>query len=289
MDRDQKLALAALAAVLTITAALWLLALWPPGEETPAWLLRAKVACFGSRADGLPDASGWMLLTLQPLLMLGILLAGWGATVRSALQTLWRQPPGRIVLALVAATITAGAAGVVYRIAYPSLAAPLAAEVIPLAAYPRLDRTPAPLALVDESGARIYLQEFRGRPVIITFAYAHCSTVCPLIVKDAVRIRRERLGGESILLVVTLDPERDTPLRLPAIARQWGLEGDEHVLSGSVSEVLQTLAAWGVPRSRDPRTGEIAHPVLIFLVDREGRVAYAVNRIADAAYLLEQL
>lgn len=94
---------------------------------------------------------------------------------------------------------------------------------------------------------------------------------------DVIAARRAAGLPAPAVLVVTLDPERDVPARLPAIARQWKLEDEELVLSGSVPAVDAALDAWGVARARDPRTGEVAHPRLVYIVDGEGRIAYATT------------
>ena len=70
---------------------------------------------------------------------------------------------------------------------------------------------------------------------------------------------------------------RDTPSRLPTLARDWRLGPDDFVLSGPVDEVERVLDAWNVARSRDERTGDIVHPALVFLVEADGTVAYAAG------------
>jgi cytochrome oxidase Cu insertion factor (SCO1/SenC/PrrC family) len=77
--------------------------------------------------------------------------------------------------------------------------------------------------------------------------------------------------------VVTLDPWRDTPARLPHIARAWGMPADAYLLGGSVAEVEAVLDAWAVPRSRDPSTGEITHASIAFVLDERGRIAYLAS------------
>jgi cytochrome oxidase Cu insertion factor (SCO1/SenC/PrrC family) len=74
--------------------------------------------------------------------------------------------------------------------------------------------------------------------------------------------------------VVTLDPWRDTPDRLPGIAAAWRLPPGARVLGGSVVDVERTLDAWGIARERDARTGAIAHPTAVHLVDARGRLAW---------------
>jgi protein SCO1/2 len=131
----------------------------------------------------------------------------------------------------------------------------------------------------------VNLADFRGTPVLVTFAYAHCRTVCPLTVKHALRAREELLGSraEPVVLIVTLDPWRDPPSRLPAMASNWGLpDRGAWVLSGSVQAVEAVLDSWNVPRSRNTTTGEVTHPFLLYIVDREGRLAYASTGGVDA-------
>jgi cytochrome oxidase Cu insertion factor (SCO1/SenC/PrrC family) len=82
---------------------------------------------------------------------------------------------------------------------------------------------------------------------------------------------------DPAVVVVTLDPWRDTPSRLPHLAEQWGLGSDAFVLSGAVEDVERVLDAWNVARERDLRTGDISHPALVYVVDRKGRIAYAAN------------
>jgi len=76
-------------------------------------------------------------------------------------------------------------------------------------------------------------------------------------------------------VALTLDPWRDTPSRLPAMAEQWSVAEGDFVLSGSVDAVEEALTAWGVVRARDEATGNVVHPALVYLVERDGTVAYA--------------
>ncbi len=143
------------------------------------------------------------------------------------------------------------------------------------------DAAPA-LALTDQTGREVTLESSRGRPVIVAFAFAHCETVCPLVVADVMTARR-RLGPEAPpALIVTLDPWRDTPSRLASIARQWGLDADAHVLSGAPDEVERTLNRWRVPRVRNEKTGDISHPSIVYVIGANGRIAYVVSGNADA-------
>jgi protein SCO1/2 len=275
-------AVSALAAIFVITASWWALALWPVDEATPAWFLRTREVCFGTTETGLPNAGGWLLLVGQPVGMLIVLVAGWPAELRAGLSRLLVPIAGQIVVGAAAAAIVAGLAGVVVRVAgagvepfSPGRTRDLAGQLT------RVNQAAPAMSLIDQRGEAVTLDALRGRPVLVTFAYAHCTTVCPVIVSDVVAAGRELRDERPAVLVITLDPWRDTPSRLGPMAAAWGLDGDARVLSGEPDVVERALNAWRVPRVRNEKTGDLSHPSLVYVLDRDGRIAYVVTGGAD--------
>lgn len=275
-------ALAALVAIIVITVSWWALALWPMSSQTPDWLARTRLVCFGAPIDGLPDGGGWILLIGQPLGMVLLLLTVWGRDLRVAIRRVLERASGQIVVGVTAAALMAGALGVVVRVRQAN-AQPFAADPIEKlgAELTRINDIPPALKLLDQSGAVVTLDAFHGRAVLVTFAFAHCTTVCPLVVHSALSVRDRLASSDSertpVVLVVTLDPWRDTPSRLPAIASQWGMRGDAHVLSGPADDVERALNAWRIPRVRNEKTGDLSHPSLVYVIAPNGRIAYVVN------------
>jgi protein SCO1 len=270
-------ALSALAVIFAITASWWALALWP-AADAPAWLTLTRETCFGTAATGLPDAGGWMALTGQPLGMLLVLLAGWGGDVRAGLRAALQKVSGQLVVGMAGALLLAGVLGVTMRVtdadARPFASSPTEAVALQLN---RLNDTPKPLSLVDQSGRTVTLEQFRGRPVLVTFAYAHCETVCPVLVSEVLGARDALASAKPVVLIVTLDPWRDTPSRLAAIAERWGASGDVHVLSGVPDSVERVLNAWRVPRARNERTGDVSHPSVVYVIGTDGKIAYVLS------------
>ncbi len=274
-------ALGTLAAIMVITAGWWALALWPAGDAAPAWLTLTREVCFGTSETGLPNAGGWLTLMGQPLSMLLVLFAVWGKDVRAGLRMASEHVTGQLVLGASAALLVAGVVGVTVRVrvadAQPFASSPTERVASQLT---RINDEAKPLSLIDQSGQTVTLEQFRGRPVIVTFAYAHCETVCPLIVNEVLTARDALPAQNPVVLIVTLDPWRDTPSRLSSIATQWGLTGDAHVLSGETEVVERALNAWRVPRVKNEKTGELSHPTLVYVVGVDGRIAYAVGGTA---------
>jgi len=279
-------ALAALAMIIVITASWWALAFWPLTSEAPQWLARTRYVCFGATIDGLPDAGGWILLVGQPLGMVLLLLMVWGEETRAGMRGLLERTTGQITVGVVSAVMIAGLGSVFLRVreagAVPFDANPVANLGQQLT---RINDVPPAIALVDQAGDTVTLDRYRGRAVLVTFAFAHCETVCPLVVHDVLSARDKLATTDPertpAVIVVTLDPFRDTPSRLPSIAKQWGLSGEAHVLSGSIEDVERTLSKWRVPRIRNERTGDFSHPTIVYAIGPNGRITYVVSGNAD--------
>ncbi len=260
---------------LAVTVSWWALALWPAPDEPPAWLLRARTVCFNAGESGLPDASGWLVLIGQPIGLLAVMMVIWGDALRSGLRGLASGPAGRALLVSTAALLVVGVGAAGARVV--SIAPVGRAGVSsPPDTYPRLDRQAPALELVDQHGERLSLETLQGRPALVTFAFGHCATVCPAVVRQVLE-GRERAGllEPPPVVVITLDPWRDTPRRLPSVAEHWQIRGEDRVLSGEIDDVNRVLDDWKVARERNPQTGNLLHPPLVYLLDAAGRIAYA--------------
>lgn len=293
-------AMIGLLGLLAITIAWWALALWPVGGVPPAWLERARAVCFNTGPSGLPDASGWLLLVGQPIGMLAVLMVIAGDAVRAGLGRAFASPVGLLGVAGVVGVLLAGAVLAAVRV----VGAPGDAEWLEAASarvpasYPRLDRSlPEVAGLVDQHGQAFDWGRVAGRPALLTFGFGHCATVCPMTVMNArqVQDRFRAEGREMDLVVITLDPWRDTPARLPALTRQFHLDSgrnrdedriESYLLSGPVEAVNAALDALQVARERVPDTGDIIHPALVYLLDAKGTIVYAASGHAD---LIEEL
>jgi protein SCO1/2 len=274
-------AVAALAVIVAVTASWWTLALWPLRADAPEWVVRTRDVCFGAGPATLPDGAGWLVLVGQPIGMIALLLAVGGADLRTGLGLLMARVTGQLAAGAVLALVVAGLAAAAVRVRTASVDV-LAAGTIDAADHlTRVDDAAPAFSLIDQSGRTVRLESFRGRPVIVTFAFAHCATVCPLAVADVLAARRLLEEPTPAALVITLDPWRDTPARLPSIAESWNLGPDAHVLSGSPADVERALNAWRVPRTRNQRTGDLVHPRIVYVIGANGRIAYVVNGGAD--------
>ena len=68
-------------------------------------------------------------------------------------------------------------------------------------------------ALTDHTGKPRALADFRGRVVVMFFGFTHCPDVCPATLAElAAAVKKLGTDGDKVqVLLVTVDPERDTP------------------------------------------------------------------------------
>lgn len=142
------------------------------------------------------------------------------------------------------------------------------------AAPPRGDSIYALSAsLVDQRGRPVGLDLFRGRPVLISMFYASCPDACPLLIADLQRIERElpsRLRANLRIVLVSVDPDRDTPEALLALARARQVDESRWRLLRAPGDTVREIAALlGVKYRRLP-DGTFDHSSVITLLSPDG-------------------
>jgi protein SCO1 len=130
-----------------------------------------------------------------------------------------------------------------------------------------------PLTTQDGESARIDLH--RGQPTLITMFYASCPHVCPTLIA-AMRGMERRLPEDQRkhlrVLVVSLDPDRDTPEMLDELAKRHGVDLTRWSFArAEKSEVRKLAAVLGVQYRQLP-DGEFNHSTVITLLDSHGRI-----------------
>jgi protein SCO1/2 len=144
------------------------------------------------------------------------------------------------------------------------------------AAPPRGDSVYALSAsLVDQRGRAVGLDLFRGHPVLISMFYASCPDACPLLIADLQRMERElppRIKADLRIVLVSLDPERDTPDALQALARARRVDESRWRLLRAPEDTVRDIAALlGVKYRRLP-DGSFNHSSVITLLDPDGAI-----------------
>lgn len=138
------------------------------------------------------------------------------------------------------------------------------------------ERDPAaPFRLIDQSGDSLSLGDLRGRAVVLDFIFTNCPGPCPILTGLHVRVQRAldpALTDRIRFVSITLDPARDTPAVLRRYAEARGADlATWSFLTGTPGDVEAVALAYGVGSVRE-EDGNIAHMVVTFLIDGEGRI-----------------
>jgi cytochrome oxidase Cu insertion factor (SCO1/SenC/PrrC family) len=102
--------------------------------------------------------------------------------------------------------------------------------------------------LTDQNGQVFRMSDTRGKVVVMTFIYTHCTDLCPFVTMK-VKSARDQLGKDAdkaVFVAVTTDPERDTLKVINAYSRAAGLSDSWHFLTGSLASVKDVWFNYGV-------------------------------------------
>jgi protein SCO1/2 len=148
---------------------------------------------------------------------------------------------------------------------------------------------PIRVALRDQDGVAIGLDVHRGHPVIISMFYGSCPSACPLLVSHVKELEASlspEVRARVRVLLVSFDPEHDTPEALSKIARQHHVATDRwRLATGSDDDVRQIASALDVSYRKQP-SGAFAHDSVIAVLDGEGRIlARTADTMPDLAPL----
>jgi protein SCO1/2 len=136
-------------------------------------------------------------------------------------------------------------------------------------------------SLIDQHASPLTLAALKGQVVVVTFIYTRCPLpdYCPRMITNLAAVRerfRARLGKDLALLTVTFDPQYDTPERLAAFAKAQRADVDGwYFLTGDAAGIKQVCDAFGVEYW--PDSGLITHTLQTAVIDRDGRLAAAVE------------
>jgi protein SCO1 len=129
--------------------------------------------------------------------------------------------------------------------------------------------------LRDEHGQAWSLNDFRGKVVVLSFLYTHCTDYCPLTA-ELIRHADEAAGRPNNVeyLAVSVDPAGDTPESIATFEQQHHLDelGNRwHYLIGSAGELSGVWRSYYIGVSPGLEPGESGHTSTIYFIDRQGR------------------
>lgn len=131
------------------------------------------------------------------------------------------------------------------------------------------------VSLVDHDGREIDAGIFRGQWDLVFFGFTSCPDVCPITLKvlsDAQDALREE--GQSPLpriVLVSVDPERDTPERMATYMNAFGV--DSLGITGELDEIRKLTGSLGIffeKRETESEVYTVDHSSVVLVIDPNG-------------------
>lgn len=92
----------------------------------------------------------------------------------------------------------------------------------------------------DENDAEVKLSQWRKSRVILAMSYTNCKKVCPRLTISKLKelqAELEKIGKNAEFVIITFDPENDTPKVLNDYKKQMNVDRKNwHFLTGSLAD-----------------------------------------------------
>lgn len=132
--------------------------------------------------------------------------------------------------------------------------------------------------LVNHLGETVTNTDFEGRPMLIYFGFTYCPDICPTslqVMAAALDRLPEADQNEFQTLLISVDPERDTPDSLAQYVVSPAFPSNLTGLTGTEEQVREAARAYRVYYRRVEDDGTLAeytmdHSSLIYLMGRDG-------------------
>lgn len=134
----------------------------------------------------------------------------------------------------------------------------------------------------------------RGKVLLLYFGYTHCPDVCPASLAagaQALNALSPQERARVRLIMVSVDPERDTPQRLKEYAAYFHPE--MLAVTGTPEEIAAVARSFGAGYVRRPTRADgsyaVDHTTRTYVVAPDGRLARTLELNASAQTYLETI
>ena len=136
--------------------------------------------------------------------------------------------------------------------------------------------------MVDQAGHAQAWRAQRGKPRLVSMFYTSCPYMCPLIVESGKAVERQLTPAERDrigITLVSLDPARDTPKALQALAGKRQLDANRWSLLAPREDDVRAIAGVLGVRYRKLDNGEFNHSSELILLDADGRILARSDKV----------
>lgn len=127
-----------------------------------------------------------------------------------------------------------------------------------------------------DAAKQIKLASLAGRPQVVTMFFANCEYACPILAHDMHKIEAalpDELRTNVGFVLITMDPERDTPEALAKYRKSRSIPENWTLLTARPDDILELAQLLGVKFKKEAR-GQFAHSNIITILNAKGEIAF---------------
>ncbi len=146
-----------------------------------------------------------------------------------------------------------------------------------------------PIALTDHTGLRVTQEDFKGRASMIYFGFTYCPDICPMTLVTLEAAYESLPDGVEPprTLLISVDPERDTPEAMKAYIETPAFPDDIVGLTGSKADIRAAADAFAADYQRIETPDSLAdytmdHTSILYLMDENWQLKTFFTHQDDA-------
>lgn len=134
-----------------------------------------------------------------------------------------------------------------------------------------------PSKWTNQDGKNIEMKDLKGKVLVMVMIYTSCKAACPRLVADMRNIESrlpEDVKENVQLVLVSIDPEVDTPKRLKSFSIENKMEGNQWVFLRSTEENTREFAAVLAVNYKKVSPIDFSHSNIISVFNTEGELVF---------------
>lgn len=134
-----------------------------------------------------------------------------------------------------------------------------------------------PSKWTTQDNKNIEMVDLKGKVLVMVMIYTSCKSACPRLVADMRNIEShlpDNIKKNVKLVLVSIDPEVDTPTKLKAFSIENKMEGDQWLFLRSTEENTREFAAVLAVNYKKISPMDFSHSNIISVFNAEGELAF---------------
>lgn len=129
-------------------------------------------------------------------------------------------------------------------------------------------------SLTDQNGKTITNKDMLGKVYVVEFFFSTCPTICPVMNRNIRHIDQEINNPNFGVISISIDPEKDTTVRLKKHADSLGITNPNwHFLTGDRKYIGKIADEFDIYVGKDESGAEsLNHSGMFALVDKKGKL-----------------